>query len=114
MPSYRRSLPQLEGDFFLTDGGIETTLIFLDGLELPSFAAFHLFRTPEGEEALRRYFRTYANLARQFGVGLILETPTWRASADWGEQLGYSADALADVNRRSVALVEEVRHEYQG
>ena len=114
MPSYRTSLPQLGGDFFLTDGGIETTLIFLDGQELPHFAAFHLFRTAEGEEVLRRYFRTYADLARQFGAGLVLETPTWRASADWGEKLGYSKAELAEVNRRSVRIVEEVRNEYTG
>jgi len=114
MPSYRTSLPQLGGDFFLTDGGIETTLIFLDGQELPHFAAFHLFRTAEGEEVLRRYFRTYADLARRFGAGLVLETPTWRASADWGEKLGYSKAELAEVNRRSVRIVEEVRNEYTG
>lgn len=40
MAEFRRSLPQLGGDFFLTDGGIETTLIFLEGLELPDFSAF--------------------------------------------------------------------------
>lgn len=108
----RQRLPQLAGDLFLTDGGIETTLIFLDGQDLPLFAAFHLLRTPEGIEALRRYFRPYADLARQHQVGLILETPTWRASADWGSKLGYDAAALADVNRRSVALLEEVRDAY--
>ena len=29
MAKYRSCLPQLGGDFFMTDGGIETTLIFL-------------------------------------------------------------------------------------
>jgi hypothetical protein len=63
MARYRNALPQLAGDLFLTDGGIETTLIFHEGLELPDFAAFHLLRSPEGEAALYKYFRTYAEIA---------------------------------------------------
>lgn len=114
MPRPRTTLPQLAGDLFLTDGGIETTLIFLEGFELPHFAAFHLHRTPEGTAALRKYFRTYADLARRLGVGIILETATWRANPNWGRTLGYSADALADANRQSVRLLEEIRAEYDG
>jgi len=107
-----QSLPQMQGDLFLADGGIETTLIFLEGHDLPYFAAFHLLQTPEGEEALRKYFRTYAELAREHDLGLVLETPTWRASADWGDKLGYGAEALAKANRQSVILLEEIRNAY--
>lgn len=113
MAKYRAALPQLGGDFFMTDGGIETTLIFLDGQDLPHFAAFHLLRTPEGTDALRRYFRTYAELAKRFDVGLILETATWRSNPDRGRRLGYSADALAEANRQSVRLLEEIRGEHE-
>ncbi|HSX60495.1 MAG TPA: homocysteine S-methyltransferase family protein [Tahibacter sp.] len=113
MSRYRNALPQRGGDLFLTDGGIETTLIFLDGLELPYFAAFTLLRTPHGEAALRKYFSTYAALASTLQTGLILETATWRASADWGDRLGYDATALAQANRRSVALLEDIRAEYE-
>jgi S-methylmethionine-dependent homocysteine/selenocysteine methylase len=113
MVKYRHALPQMSGDFFLADGGIETTLIFLEGLDLPFFAAFHLFRTQQGEEALRKYFRTYAELSQKHRSGLVLETATWRASADWGSKLGYTAVELAEVNRRSVAMLEEIRAEYQ-
>ena len=80
MARYRDALPQLGGDLFLTDGGIETTLIFHDGLELPDFAAYALLGRPDGEAALQKYFRAYAGIARRFGVGLILESATWRAS----------------------------------
>jgi S-methylmethionine-dependent homocysteine/selenocysteine methylase len=114
MSQYRRSLPQLDGSLFLTDGGIETTLIFHDGLELPHFAAFHLLKDAAGTAALRRYFARYAEMARANGTGFILESPTWRASADWGEKLGYSAAALAAANARSIALMQELRTEYQG
>ena len=106
-----KALPQLGVDLFLTDGGIETTLIFHEGLELPDFAAFDLLKRPEGERALRKYIRTYADLAKTFGTGLILESATWRASADWGARLGYDARALADANRRAVRLLEDVRDE---
>ena len=111
MARFRKALPQLGSDFFLTDGGIETTLLFLEGLELPHFAAFHLLKRPEGEAALRKYFRTYAMLAARFGTGLILESATWRASADWGTRLGYTEASLANANRQAVRLIEEIRDE---
>jgi S-methylmethionine-dependent homocysteine/selenocysteine methylase len=113
MSKYRSALPQLGPDFFMTDGGIETTLIFHEGHDLPYFAAFHLLQTPQGEDALRQYFRTYGRLAGQLGTGVILESATWRASRDWGEKLGYSADSLSEANRRAVWLLEEVRTEYE-
>ena len=84
---YREKLPQVSADVFLTDGGIETTLIYLEGLELPCFAAFDLLRSERGREALRRYFRTHAAIARNRRVGFVLESATWRASADWGAKM---------------------------
>lgn len=109
MPARQRQLPQLSGNLFLTDGGLETTLIFHEGVELPDFAAFTLLKTPDGEAALRKYFRTYAEVAGRFGCGLILESATWRASADWGDRLGYTAHDLADANRAAIRQLEEIR-----
>jgi S-methylmethionine-dependent homocysteine/selenocysteine methylase len=94
---------------YLGDGGLETTMIFERGLDLPCFASFTLLDRPEGVEALRDYYRGYLEIARRNGVGFTFDTPTWRASSDWGEQLGYSSRALAEVNRRAVGLAEEVR-----
>ena len=113
MNTYRKGLPQLGGGLYLTDGGIETTLIFHEGLDLPDFAAFHLLRTAAGEAALRKYFRTYAEIARRFGTGLILESATWRSNPDWGSRLGYSAQELGDINRWAIQLLEEIREEYE-
>jgi len=95
-------LPQLSGAPFITDGGMETTLIFHHGRELPDFAAFPLVHDPD---ELRRYYEPYVAFARDAGVGVILDTATWRASSDWAQRLGYSPEALADANRRAVALV---------
>ena len=113
MAQYRSALPQLGGDLFLTDGGLETTLIFHDGLALPDFAAYDLLRRPEGEAALQNYFRAYAALAKRFGVGLILESATWRASRDWAERLGHTPGELADLNRAAIRQLEGIRAEFQ-
>ena len=110
--SHRARLPQLDDGLFVTDGGIETTLIFHDGLDLPEFAAFHLLRDDEGTAALRRYYEPYAELARQRGAGLVLESPTWRASPRWAEQIGYSLAELDALNRRAIDLMVELRDEY--
>jgi S-methylmethionine-dependent homocysteine/selenocysteine methylase len=113
MAKYRNQLPQLSGNFFLTDGGIETTLIFHEGLELPDFAAFDLLKDAAGWESLRSYFRTYAALARKYQAGFILESATWRANPDWGRKLGYSDDELADMNRKAIDLLCDIRREYE-
>lgn len=102
------TLPQLHGRPFVTDGGLETTLLFHDGIDLPDFAAFPLLDTEDGRAALRRYYDAYVAIARRLGTGIVLDTPTWRASLDWGARLGYDADALAEVNRRAVAFVGEL------
>ena len=113
MSKYRRGLPQLRDELFLTDGGLETTLVFHEGVSLPYFAAFDLLRADEGIDVLRRYFERYADIARSQDTGLVLETPTWRANPDWGMKLGYDAPALGDVNRRSVDLLLEIRQAWE-
>lgn len=109
MALYRERLPQLSQQPFLTDGGLETTMMFHENLPLPCFAAFDLLRSSTGREALQRYYRSYAELAASVEMGLILDSPTWRASHDWGFKLGYDTAALADVNRRSIALLHDLR-----
>ncbi|SAL54680.1 homocysteine S-methyltransferase family protein [Caballeronia humi] len=113
MSQYRQHLPQLADHLFLTDGGLETTLIFHESVDLPYFAAFDLLKDDAGTAQLERYYARYAALARGEKVGLVLETPTWRANPDWAQKLGYSGAALADANRRAVALLARVRAEYE-
>ena len=113
MARYRDALPQLKDPtrLFLTDGGIETTLIFHDGLELRDFAAFDALKSPEGRAALEKYFRAYAEVAKRLGAGLILESATWRASPDCGKRLGYSGGTLAHANHKAIAMLEAIRDE---
>jgi len=110
---YRGVLPQLRDTPFLADGGIETTLIFQDGHDLPHFAAYDLLTHDGGGEALRRYFEPYARLAAGRSVGIVLETATWRANPDWADRLGHSPEQLADLNRRAVEILEDVRAAYE-
>ncbi|GLY55019.1 homocysteine S-methyltransferase family protein [Lentzea sp. NBRC 102530] len=105
-------LPQLQETLFLTDGGAETTLIFDDGIDLPDFAAFPLLDDPDGHAALTRYYERYAGIAERDGAGVVLETATWRASADWGARLGYDAKKLAGANRKAVDLLLDVRQRF--
>ena len=95
----------------LTDSGLETWLVFHRNIDLPDFAAFPLLDDPAGRELLAEYFRDHLDLSAAAGAGVVLETPTWRANADWGARLGYNADALDRVNRDAVAFVRELGNE---
>lgn len=110
---FRERLPQVVGDdLYLTDGGIETVLIFHEGLDLPLFAAFDLLSDEAGTAALRAYYAPYVALAAEVGAGFVAETPTWRASPRWAGELGYGLDDLDRFNRRAVALMEELRDQH--
>jgi S-methylmethionine-dependent homocysteine/selenocysteine methylase len=91
MAKYRHNLPQLANALFLTDGGLETTLLFQEGFDLPEFAA------------------TYTTMACNYQVGLILESATWRANPDWASKLGYDRETLASMNRKAIDLLHNIR-----
>ncbi len=101
------AVPELDGQVFLTDTGIETDLIFHQGIDLPLFAAFVLADEPAGRAALERWHRDHAAAATDHGLGVSLDAATWRASSDWGDQLGYDAAALDRVNRDLVGLLHD-------
>ncbi len=113
MAKYRQNLPQLANRTFLSDGGMETTLIFHEGIDLPHFASFTQMATPEGRQRLKEYYVPYLAIARQSKTGFILDTPTWRASPDWGKLLGYGPEALRAVNEDSIELLLELRREHE-
>jgi len=110
---YRKDLPQLSGDFFLTDGGLETTLVFHEGFELPAFAAFDLLKNARGQAALDDYFRKYAAVAKKYGVGFVLESPTWRSNPDWGQKIGYTKKDLVVMNRQAIDLLSNIRDDFE-
>ena len=107
----RNTLPQLDR-LFLTDGGIETDLIFNRGIDLPFFASILLLRTPEGEAALDAYIRPYLELARRRGTGFELVSATWRASPDWAPAFGISEEDLDELNRKSIDGLRSIQQEF--
>ena len=106
---YRTALPHLTDQVFLTDGGLETCLIFHEGIDLPHFAAYPLLETSEGRATLRRYLDPFLACAREANTGFVIETPTWRANADWGMLLGHDAAALDRLNRVAIDEAVQIR-----
>lgn len=113
MSQYRNNLPQLSDELFLTDGGLETTLIFKNGYDLPEFAAFSILKDERGYETLRDYYHPYVKLAKNNEAGFILESATWRASKDWGIKLGYTSDNLYNINRVAISILQDIRNEQE-
>jgi S-methylmethionine-dependent homocysteine/selenocysteine methylase len=114
MPRYRNSLPQLFGDIFLADAGVETDLIFNHGIEIREFAAHTLLPIPEGRAALSRYFEGFLALANQQNTGFILDTVTWKAHRHWAEKLGATDDELKAANEDCVRFIADLRARFSG
>lgn len=109
----KTALPNASADLFLTDGGLETTLVFLKGYELPCFAAFDLLKDEKGYHAIKDYYRRYLEIAKDFKMSFILESPTWRANPDWIEKIGYQVSAVSQVNEKAVQLLIELKKEFE-
>jgi homocysteine S-methyltransferase len=89
----------------ISDGGIETHLLFHDGFDLPCFAAFPLLDDERGREALRAYFTPFLEIADRHGLPFVLDTVTWRANPDWAARLGCD---VAEANRAAVEFARSL------
>ena len=105
----RALLARTEGRLWLADGGLETAMIFHEGIDLPEFAAFPLLDSAEWRAALRRYFEGFLDRAAQLRTGFVLDTATWRASVGWGERMGLAPGEIDAANQRAVAFAQELR-----
>jgi S-methylmethionine-dependent homocysteine/selenocysteine methylase len=110
---YRNQLPQLSSSTFMTDGGLETDLIFNKGLDLPEFAAFDLLKSSEGKQALKNYYKDYLIIAKKNCKGFVLEAPTYRANPDWVVKIGYALDEIQDIHNTAIKELEDLRHEFE-
>ena len=102
---YRDNLPQLAGRPFLTDGGLETVLVFHEQFDLPLFAAFMLLKSPEGRAAIDRYMRGFCEIAVAHKKGFVLDTPTWRASSRWAKDLRISMHDLKEAHLQAISAL---------
>jgi homocysteine S-methyltransferase len=114
MTRYRNHLPQLGGELFLTDAGLETDLIFNHGIEIPELAAHTLLADAGGRQAVADYMRGFLALARDHKTGFVLDTQTWKAHPHWAGELGSTEAQLKQANRDSVAFVAGLREEFSG
>ena len=106
------NLPFLPTDGYVSDGGLETDLIFNRGVDLPEFASFPLVEDERGRDLLGDYYDGYAAVARKVGAGLTLESPTWRANPDWAAKVGYDTAALDRANRAAIDFLGRLRESY--
>ena len=113
MGEHKRRLPQLHGKDVTTEGGMETTIQYKDGFEIPLFCLFHLLNDPKAAAALRRYHAKVAEAAVAHGFGVIMEGLHYRASHDWGKLLGYSREGLAEINLRGIEFYRDLAREYE-
>jgi S-methylmethionine-dependent homocysteine/selenocysteine methylase len=109
---YRNQLPQTRNTLLVCDGGMETTMIYHEGIELPAFASFTLLQSDKGIATLKSYYARYAAIARQQKTGLIIEAATWRANTDWGKHLGLNQNELDNINRQSIQLLADLRSQW--
>lgn len=112
MPRYRNALPQLSGDMFLTDAGLETDLIFNHGVEIKAFAAHTLLPSTEGRAALNHYFEGFLDLARKRNAGFILDSATWKAHRHWARELGSDPAELRAANEESIRFISELQDRF--
>lgn len=98
----RALVSRISDRFWLADGGLETTLIFHHGIDLPHFASFPLLRSQNGRARLCDYFDGYLDAARTHGAGFVLDTATWRSGQGWGAIMGLSPEEIDAVNRDAV------------
>ncbi len=114
MAGYRNALPQLSGDLFLMDAGLETDIIFNRGVEIREFAAHTLLPDPKGRGTLADYLRGFLSLAGTTGTGLVLDSQTWKAHMHWAKDLGASEDDLRQANHEAIAFISGLRDEFSG
>lgn len=112
MAMNRTMLPNESADLYLTDGGLETTLVFQEGYDLPYFAAFDLLKDKKGYQGLHNYYTRYLQIAKNFKTGFVLESPTWRANPDWIDKIGYPRSAISQINEDAVQLLVDLKNEY--
>ncbi|MCP8882804.1 homocysteine S-methyltransferase family protein [Devosia sp. XJ19-1] len=112
MTEQTKTLPQIKGQMFITDGGIETHMIFNEGHDLPHFSVFQLNGSAAGRQAMRDYYHPYIEIAHRAGQGFLFDTNTWRANPDWGALVGYDAAKLRAVNIEAIRFSREVAKDF--
>jgi hypothetical protein len=94
-------------DMTLTDGGIETQIIYEFRRPIGDFEAYKLLGDEAGRGILRRIYQSYAEVAVRYSLPIQLGTPTWRASRKWTPD-------VESLNTAAVELLRTVMKQYAG
>ncbi|CAF1443227.1 unnamed protein product [Adineta steineri] len=114
MAKYRNHLPQLSSDkLFIISGGLETALIYKGGIDLPCFASCYALKEDTNREWMKNHIAKFVKVGQKYNVGVILETPTWRANPDWINKIDFSGEDVISINSKAVDLINDIRNEYQ-
>ncbi|SDZ58118.1 homocysteine S-methyltransferase [Jannaschia faecimaris] len=116
MPLYNDATRRLMNDqrLYLTDGGFETSMLFHEGLDLPSFAACVILDSDAGRDAMTRYFERYLGLAAAAGTGFVLDTNSWRSGVHWAPALNRSPADMLRLTGDAVDFAKELRADWSG
>ena len=109
----RRFPETVPGLNYLTEGGQETEIMYKYGFELPEFAMFPLLDQPAAVAELRGMYTRYLDTAAEHGFGALMGGFDYRASPDWAGLIGYSRDALEDMQLRAIGFLREVGEPYR-
>jgi S-methylmethionine-dependent homocysteine/selenocysteine methylase len=93
-------------DITLTDGGIETRIIYEFKRAIDDFEAYRLLADEEGRDILRRIYQSYVEVAARHGLPIQIGTPTWRASRKWTKN-------VQGVNAAAVGLLRSIRRQFR-
>ncbi len=100
-------------EVFLTEGGIETEIMYRHGFELPEFSMLPLLDNPKAVAAIRSVLSQHLDVAAEFGLSFMLTGLDYRASPDWGAKLGYSPAGLADATIAAIDLLRDIAKNYE-
>ena len=106
-------IERIKSSTFLTDGGLETDLIFNKNIDLPHFASFPLLDNPRSTKILRNYYVEYLEIALKRKTAFLLDSPTWRANIDWGFKLGYTPEDLYTLNLKAIQMLQNLKDSYE-
>ncbi|QQK47590.1 Homocysteine S-methyltransferase, putative [Penicillium digitatum] len=111
MGALSKTLPQLASSkLFITEGGIETSLIYRKNIDIPGFSTLPLLGTEEGRKTILSIYQDYVKIALAHSTGIVLETRTWRGSPAWSSTIGLSVTQIVDLNRIAVRILRDLRH----
>lgn len=102
------------GRLYLTEGGIETEIMYKWGHDLPHFAVYPLLEKKAARDDIAAMYRRYLDVAARYGMAALIGGFDYRASPDWGALLGYDEAGLAEANLRSIDFLRDLAGEYSG